>query len=286
MPNFHTEMPTHILPRIAINVALAEQILVGFIRDQITKAGLSRAVLGLSGGIDSAVSAYLSARALGAENVLVVRMPYRTSAPSSYADAQTVIDDLQLPTATVEITDMADALINRFPHMSNLRKGNIMARMRMVVLYDQSVEWGGLVMGTSNKTEFLLGYSTIYGDSGVALQPIADLYKFQVRQLARHLGVPAPIIDKAPSADLWDGQTDESELGFTYDAVDQLLYLLVDERYTVEEAVAEGFSHDFVAHVWRRVKANHYKRTMPNIAKVSDRTLGHDFLYLRDWTGR
>lgn len=286
MPNFSVEMPAHILPRLAINVSLAEQILVGFIRDQITKAGLSRAVLGLSGGIDSAVSAYLSARALGAENVLVVRMPYRTSAPSSYADAQAVIDDLRLPTATVEITNMADALITHFPHMSNLRKGNIMARMRMVVLYDQSVEWGGLVMGTSNKTEFLLGYSTIYGDSGVALQPIADLYKFQVRQLARHLGVPSPIIDKAPSADLWDGQTDENELGFTYDAVDQLLYLLVDERYTVEEAVAEGFPHDFVVHVWRRVKANHYKRTMPNIAKVSNRTIGHDFLYLRDWTGR
>jgi NAD+ synthase len=156
----------------------------------------------------------------------------------------------------------------------------------MIVLYDQSAAWGGLVMGTSNKTEFLLGYSTIYGDSGVALQPIADLYKAQVRQLAAALGVPQPIIAKPPSADLWEGQTDEGELGFTYNDVDQVLYLLVDERYTVDEVAAEGFDAAFVTDVWRRVKANHYKRTMPNIAKVSRRSIGHDFLYLRDWVGR
>lgn len=278
--------PTHVLPRLDIDVHLAERILTGFIADQIAKAGLKRAVLGLSGGIDSALSAYLSAKALGAENVLVVRMPYKTSAENSLTDAQAIIDDLGLPTKTVEITDMVDPLIARFPDMSNLRKGNIMARMRMVVLYDQSVEWGGLVMGTSNKTEFLLGYSTIYGDSGVALQPIADLYKYQVRQLSAHVGVPRSVLDKPPSADLWEGQTDEKEFGFTYDAVDQVLYLLVDERYSVEEAIAEGFDRAFVENVWRRVKANHYKRTMPNVAKVSNRTIGHDFLYLRDWTGR
>lgn len=277
---------THILPRLDIDPALAERILTGFIRDQIHKAGLSRAVLGLSGGIDSALSAYLSARALGPENVLVVRMPYRTSSENSLTHAQAIIDDLGLPTKTVEITDMAEPLFNRFPDMSNLRKGNIMARMRMIVLYDQSVEFGGLVMGTSNKTEFLLGYSTIYGDSGVAMQPIADLYKYQVRQLSAHLGVPDAIINKPPSADLWEGQTDEDELGFTYDAVDQVLYLLVDERFSVEEVAAEGFALEFVEQVWRRVKANHYKRTMPNVAKVSKRTIGHDFLYLRDWTGR
>ncbi len=278
--------PTHILPHMDMDTGLAGRILTGFIRDQVGKAGLNRAVLGLSGGIDSALSAYLSARALGSENVLVVRMPYRTSSEDSLTDAQAIIDDLGLPTKTVEITDMVDPLISRFPDMSNTRKGNIMARMRMIVLYDQSVDWGGLVMGTSNKTEFLLGYSTIYGDSGVAMQPIADIYKYQVRQLARHLGVPNSVITKPPSADLWEGQTDEGELGFTYDAVDQVLYLLVDERYTVEEVVDEGFSRDFVENVWRRVKSNHYKRTMPNVAKVSKRTIGHDFLYLRDWTGR
>jgi len=277
---------TPILHRLSINTELATRILTGFIRDSITKAGMSRAVVGLSGGIDSAVSAYLSARALGAENVLAVRMPYKTSSADSLHDAEAVIEDLGLAHITLPITDMADPLIRRFPKMSRLRQGNIMARLRMIALYDQSVAWGGLVMGTSNKTEFLLGYSTIYGDSGVALHPIADLYKVQVRQLARHLGVPDSIIDKAPSADLWVGQTDEDELGFRYDDADQVLFLLVDERYTVDEVAEEGFDRGFAVDIWERVKANHYKRTMPNIAKVSKRSIGHDFLYLRDYTGR
>jgi NAD+ synthase len=272
---------------MAINTALARRILVGFIRDEIAKSGMRRCVIGLSGGIDSALSAYLSAEALGPENVLVVRMPYKSSSAASLDDAQAVIDALGLPALTIPITSMADALIDQFPDMSAVRRGNIMARLRMVTLYDQSVAWGGLVMGTSNKTEFLLGYSTIYGDSGVALQPIADLYKCQVRQLAADLGVPQAILDKAPSADLWVGQTDEQELGFSYAAADQVLYLLVDERYTVEETAEEsGYAADFVRRIWERVKANHYKRTMPNIAKVSRRTIGHDFLYLRDYTGR
>jgi NAD+ synthase len=275
-----------LLHRLTINTAIARRMLTEFIRDQIEKAGLKRAVIGLSGGIDSALSAYLSAEALGAENVLAVRMPYRTSSQSSLDDAQLVIDALGIPSLDVPITEMADPLIERFPDMSAIRKGNIMARLRMVVLYDQSATWGGLVMGTSNKTEFLLGYSTIYGDSGVALQPIADLYKAQVRQLAAALEIPKSILEKAPSADLWEGQTDEGELGFTYNDVDQVLYLLVDERYTVEEVIEEGFARAFVESVWRRVKANHYKRTMPNIAKLSRRSIGHDFLYLRDWTGR
>lgn len=275
-----------ILDRLDINPELATRILTGFIKDSITKAGMKRAVMGLSGGIDSAVSAYLSARALGAENVMVVRMPYKTSSEDSLTDAEAVITDLGLAHMTVPITGMADALIDRFPDMSNLRKGNIMARTRMITLYDQSMAWGGLVMGTSNKTEFLLGYSTIYGDSGVALHPIADLYKYQIRQLARYLGVPKSIIDKPPSADLWAGQTDEQELGFTYDDADKVLFLLVDERYTVDEVAEEGFDRAFVVKIWERVKANHYKRTMPNIAKLSKRTIGHDFLYLRDYTGR
>ncbi|MAS32398.1 MAG: NAD(+) synthetase [Anaerolineaceae bacterium] len=281
-----TSAKPNLLHRLEIDTDLTNRILTGFIKDQIEKVGMKRAVLALSGGIDSALSAYLSAQALGPENVLVVRMPYRTSSEASLSDADAVIEDLGLPSLTVEITPMVDPLIERFPDMSNVRKGNIMARQRMIILYDQSVDWGGLAMGTSNKTEFLLGYSTIYGDSGVALQPIADLYKAQVRQLSRALGVPNSILDKPPSADLWEGQTDEQELGFTYDDVDQVLFLLVDERYTVDEVVDEGFERSFVEKVWRRVKSNHYKRTMPNIAKVSKRTIGHDFLYLRDWVGR
>lgn len=274
-----------IMGRLAINVEVARRMLTGFIADAMQKVGMTRTVLGLSGGIDSAVSAYLSAEALGAENVLAVRMPYKTSAADSLTDADAVIEALGLPNLTVPITDMADALIGQFPHMSATRMGNIMARLRMTVLYDQSVEWGGLVIGTSNKTEILLGYSTVYGDSGVALQPIGDLYKTQLRQLAAGLNVPQSVQQKPPSADLFVGQTDENDLGFTYADVDQLLYLMVDERYTVEEAIGEGFNEAFVRNVWRRVKANHYKRTMPNIAKVSRRTIGHDFLYLRDWVG-
>ena len=285
-PEMKSDKSFPIMDRLQINSELATRILTGFIRDSIAKAGMSRAVIGLSGGIDSALSAYLAAAALGAENVLALRMPYKTSAASSMNDAQAVIEDLGLPHLTLAITDMAQPLIERFPDMNRLRRGNIMARLRMIALYDQSVAWGGLVMGTSNKTEFLLGYSTIYGDSGVALHPIADLYKCQVRQLARHLGVPRAILDKPPSADLWVGQTDEDELGFSYDEADQALMLLVDERFTVAEAAAEGFDREFVESIWQRVKANHYKRTMPNIAKLSKRSIGHDFLYLRDYTGR
>jgi len=274
-----------ILHRLNINTIIAEKILTGFITDQIQKVGAKGAVLGLSGGIDSALSAYLSAKALGAQNVLAVRMPYKTSSQASLTDADLVIEALGIRHITVPITDMADALIGQFPDMNNLRKGNIMARARMIVLYDQSAAHGLLPMGTSNKTEFLLGYSTLYGDSGVAMHPIADLYKYQVRQLARAMDIPQPVIDKAPSADLWEGQTDEGELGFTYNDVDQVLYLLVDARYTVDEVIDEGFDRTFVEKVWKRVKANHYKRTMPNVAKVSLRSIGHDFLYLRDWVG-
>ena len=270
--------------RLSINTGIARKMLTGFIKDEIAKVGLQRAVIGLSGGIDSALSAFLAAEALGAENVLAVRMPYRTSSADSLGDAEQVITAFGLSSTTIPITEMADPLINRFPDMSNTRKGNIMARLRMTVLYDQSVAWGGLVMGTSNKTEILLGYSTIYGDSGVALQPIADLFKTQIRQLSAALDLPQSVQTKAPSADLWEGQTDEGELGFSYADVDQVLFLLVDERYTVEEVVDEGFGRAFVEAVWRRVKINHYKRTMPNIAKVSRRTVGHDFLYLRDYT--
>lgn len=272
--------------RLQINIEVARKMLTGFIRDEINKAGLKRAIIGLSGGIDSALSAYLSAEALGAENVLAVRMPYKSSSEDSLSDAEAVIQDLGIQSMTVPITDMADALIAQFPDMSNLRKGNIMARLRMIVLYDQSADWGGLVMGTSNKTELLLGYSTIYGDSGVALHPIGDLYKTQVRQLSAALGVPASIMHKPPSADLWAGQTDEAELGFSYANVDKMLYLLVDERFTVDEVVSEGFERGFVEKVWQRVKVNHFKRTMPNVAKLSRRTIGHDWLYLRNYTGR
>jgi len=268
---------------LAINTDLVQDLLTRFILSEITRTGFSRAVLGISGGIDSALVAYLAVQALGNENVLAVRMPYKSSSQDSLDHAQLVIDDLKMPALTIPITEMADGLIQQFPEMANMRKGNIMARCRMITLYDQSEAFRGLVVGTGNKTEILLGYSTLYGDSAHALNPIGDLYKAQVRQLSRAVGVPAAIIDKAPSADLWAGQTDEQELGFTYAQADQLLYLLVDQRYSPDECVEAGFEPKFVQTVVKRIQRNHFKRVMPPVAKISSRTAGYDFLYIRDW---
>jgi NAD+ synthase len=266
-----------------INTDLARRILTGFIRSEITRTGFNRAVIGLSGGIDSALSCFLAAEALGPENVLAVRMPYRSSSPESLEHAQLVVDATGVQSMTVEITPMVEPFFERFPEMDSMRRGNIMARERMIVLYDQSSVTKGLVVGTGNKTEILLGYTTLFGDSACALNPIGDLYKTQVRQLSRAMGIPAIIVDKAPSADLWTGQTDEGELGFTYAEVDQLLYLLVDQRYTPQECVEAGFAQSFVDAVVKRVRRNQFKRILPPIAKLSNRTIGYDFLYLRDW---
>ncbi|MEP7289761.1 MAG: NAD+ synthase [Chloroflexota bacterium] len=271
--------------KLVINTDLAQKVLVNFIHDGVTKAGYRKVVLGLSGGIDSALVAFLAVEALGRDNVLGVRMPYRTSSSGSLSDAQQVIDQLGIESLTIPITPMVEPLIEQFPDMSALRKGNIMARQRMIILYDQSVAQQALVVGTSNKTEALLGYTTLYGDSASAIQPIEDLYKTQVRQLSRAMNIPQSILDKPPSADLWIGQTDEEELGYTYEQVDKVLYLLIEGRYTVDEAAEQGFDHNLVANVWRKVQRNHYKRTMPNVAKLSKRSIGHDFLYLRDWAG-
>jgi NAD+ synthase len=268
---------------LTINTDVAREILTGFIRSEVTRVGYSRAVINLSGGLDSALSLVLAVEALGAENVFALRLPYRTSSPDSLEHAQLLIDQFQVPSETVDISDMADPLIQRDPNISKVRKGNILARMRMIVLYDKTEVFKGLPIGTSNKTEILLGYSTLWGDMASAINPIGDLYKTQVRQLSRALGIPAPIIDKPPSADLWEGQTDEGELGFTYDQVDKLLYLLVDQRYSPQECVEEGFEERFVHTVITRIRRNQFKRMMPPIAKLSNRTIGYDFLYLRDW---
>jgi NAD+ synthase len=268
---------------LTINTDLARTILTGFIRTEITRAGFKRAVLGLSGGIDSTLSCFLTAEALGAENVLVVRMPYRSSSPDSLSDAQMVIDRLGVQALTIPITDMVDPLLAQIPAENQVRRGNVMARMRMIILYDQSEAFKGLVVGTGNKTEILLGYTTLYGDAACALNPLGDLYKTQVRQLARAMGVPESIINKPPSADLWAGQTDEGELGFTYAEVDRLLYLLVDQRYSPDDCIQAGFEPRFVQEAVRRIRKYHYKRLMPPIAKLSNRTIGYDFLYLRDW---
>ena len=268
---------------LSLNTELAREILTGFIKSEVTRVGMTRAIVGLSGGLDSALSCALAVDALGAENVLAVRMPYKASSKDSLDHAKLLIDQLGIPNKTIEITDMVEPLFKLDPEISNMRKGNIMARERMIILFDQSEVFKGLVIGTSNKTEILLGYSTIYGDSASAMNPIGDLYKTQIRQLSRAMNIPAPIIDKAPSADLWEDQTDEKELGFTYEEVDKLLYLLVDQRYSPQEAVEAGFNEAFVKTVTTRIRRNQFKRMQPPITKVSNRTVGYDFLYLRDW---
>ena len=268
---------------LSIDTGLVRKILTEFIRSEIGRAGFSRAVVNLSGGIDSAVSFALAAGALGPQNVLAVRLPYTTSSADSLEHAQVLIDQFGCPSATIPITEMVDPLIALDSEISDMRKGNIMARARMIVAYDQSEAFKGLVVGTGNKTEILLGYTTLYGDSACALNPIGDLYKTQVRQLARALQIPEVIITKPPSADLWTGQTDEGELGFTYEDVDKLLYLLVDQRYRPEECVEAGFAEKFVRKVVERLRRNQFKRVLPPIAKLSSRTVGYDFLYLRDW---
>ena len=268
---------------LSINTDLATRILTGFVHSEITRMGYIHAVINLSGGIDSALSCYLAAEALGPENVLAIRLPYRTSSQESLDHAQLVIDATGVQSITFEISDMVDPLLKRFPEMDSVRRGNIMARSRMIVLYDQSVAFQGLAVGTGNKTEILLGYTTLFGDSACALNPLGDLYKTQIRQLSIALSVPEVIVQKPPTADLWQGQTDEGELGFTYADADKLLYLLVDQRYSPADCIEAGFSEPFVRKVVEKVRRNQFKRILPPIAKLTNRTVGYDFLYLRDW---
>ena len=262
---------------------LVTHLLVRFLQVEAGKFGFDRAVLGLSGGVDSAVSTALAARAFGPENVLALLMPYRTSSPASEVDAQRVVELLGVRSKTVDISAMADGYLRQEDVNDRVRRGNVMARSRMIALYDHSAEERALVIGTSNKTEILLGYSTQFGDAASALNPLGDLYKCQVYQLARHLELPDEVIEKAPSADLVPGQTDESDLGFTYEQVDRLLVRMVDERFSEKELLEAGFELDFIRTIARRIVANQYKRLPPIVAKLSHRTINQDFRYLRSW---
>lgn len=266
-----------------INCELAADILVRFLKEEAGDFGFNKAVLGISGGLDSAVSCALAVRAFGPKNVLGILMPYRTSSSESLTYANLLAKKFRIRTEKVEITDIADGLIKQSPKIDRLRMGNIMARSRMIVLYDRSARDNALVIGTSNKTEQLLGYGTIFGDMASAINPLGDLYKTQVFALARHLGVPKEIVARKPTPDLWEGQTSEGELGFLYSEVDKLLYYLVDRRYTEEELVEKGFKLDFIRRISYRVRSNQYKRRPPIIAKLSNRTINLDYRYLRDW---
>ena len=274
------EMPAE----LAIDTDVARRVIGEFIRAQLGQAGFERVVLGLSGGIDSALVAHLTAAAIGADRLHCVLMPYRTSSPASRADAETVVAGLGCSNEVVDVSPMVDGFFGpgtADEPASALRRGNFTARMRMAVLYDRSVTWGGLVVGTGNKTESLIGYTTLFGDSACAFNPIGDLYKSQVRQLAAAMGVPEAIIRKPPSADLWPGQTDEDEAGFSYPALDRLLFWRIDKRRSPDELAAMGFDPAFVARVDRMVAGAEFKRQVPPIAKLGPRTAGVDYLYPR-----
>ena len=254
--------------KLDLNLKEVHNELVEFLRENFKKAGFSKAVLGLSGGIDSALVAYLLRDALGKENALAIMMPYKSSNPDSLNHAKLVIEDLKINSKTIEITDMIDAYFKNEKEASSLRMGNKMARERMSILFDYSSKENALVVGTSNKTEIYLGYSTQFGDSACALNPIGDLYKTNIWDLSRYLKIPNELIEKKPSADLWEGQTDEQEMGLTYKEADQVLYRMLEENKTVEEVLAEGFNKDLVDNIVRRMNRSEYKRRMPLIAKI------------------
>lgn len=254
---------------LAIDPKEISKTLEDFIQRKFGEAGFKRAVLGLSGGIDSSTTAYLAQRALGAENVWGLNMPYRTSNPESADDAQLVAHKLGINFLTIDITDMIDAYFQRYPDADKLRRGNKIARERMTILYDYSAALGALVLGSGNKTEILLGYCTLHGDTACALVPLGDLYKTQVRSLARFLGVPEHVIQKVPTADLWPGQTDEAELGFTYEEVDKLLYFMIEKRYSAPELKDLGFADEFIQQVINRIRKSQYKRCPPDIPRVN-----------------
>ena len=265
-----------------INYAFVEKVLCAFIREELHKFGFNKGILGLSGGLDSAVVAALAARALGRKNVLGMILPYKDAFGKDVEDARALARKLEIRTRLIDIAPMVDAYFSRYPTEDRVRIGNKMSRERMSILYDHSALEKALILGTSNKTELLIGYGTIHGDMACAFNPLGDLYKTQVRALGTHLRLPIRILRKTPTAGLWLGQTDEGEIGLSYPEIDAILYELVDERRTAKEVIASGFKKEAVQKIERLIMNSEFKRKMPPIAKISSRTVGHDFLYSYD----
>ncbi|MHB8053879.1 MAG: NAD+ synthase [Candidatus Aminicenantales bacterium] len=266
-----------------INEPFVEKILTAFIREELGKRGFKKAIVGLSGGLDSSVCATLAARALGPKNVIGLLLPCGKGFGADFEDAKGLARILKIVARTIDISPMIDAYFKKHPTDNRLLKGNKMARERMSILYDWSAREKALILGTSNKTELLIGYGTIHGDTACAINPMGDLYKTQVRALAAHLGIPERIRTKAPTAGLWAGQTDEGEIGLTYEKLDNILELLIDNRESPDEVVSRGFGKNRVAKIIRLIRSSEFKRQMPPIAKISARTIGHDFLYPCGW---
>jgi NAD+ synthetase len=257
---------------------LARRWLVAFLKDEVVRRrGFGKALVGVSGGVDSALTAHLAVQALGKDNVIAVRMPYRTSAPESFAHAQLVIDQLGVETVTVDISDAVDGYCRQVGEMDPTRRGNVMARTRMIVLFDLSAKHRALPLGTGNKSERLLGYFTWHADDTPPVNPLGDLFKTQVWALARHVGVPEEILAKPATPDLVPGQRTEEDYGFSYVQADPILYLLV-RGYTAEEIVARGFEAQVVTAVRRRLESTHWKRKLPTVAVMSQTAIGEYYL--------
>ncbi|MGB8952147.1 MAG: NAD+ synthase [Candidatus Aminicenantales bacterium] len=265
-----------------INCIIAEKILTTFIRDELAKFGFKKGILGLSGGLDSSVCAYLAVKALGPKNVIGLIMPYGNAFSEDVKDAQEVAEILKIRVKVIDISPMVDAYFERFPTPNRIVRGNKMARERMSILYDCSAREKALILGTSNKTELLIGYGTIHGDTACAINPMGDLYKTQVRQMAQHLKIPKRIQKKLPTAGLWKDQTDEGEIGMSYTELDEILFRLVDQREAREEVIAQGYRKENVEKIISLIKNSEFKRKLPPIAKISFRSVGHDFLYPYD----
>jgi NAD+ synthase (glutamine-hydrolysing) len=260
-----------------INAPLVEHWLVQFIRDEMARRGFSKAVIGLSGGVDSAVTTYLAARALGPNNVLAVRMPYKSSSSDSLAHAQLVIDALGIEHRTMDISGAVDGYLQHEPEADPARRGNVMARTRMITLFDLSAKHRGVPLGTGNKTERLFGYYTWHADDSPPINPLGDLYKSQVWALARHLGVPSAIIDKPASADLIQGQTDEGDFGISYARADEILNWMLN-GWLPAELVARGFDARDIEIVRRRLESTHWKRRLPTVALIGPTAIGESYL--------
>ncbi len=267
---------------LSIDPKITTEMLKRFIKEEMKKIGVKKAVFGLSGGVDSAVAACLLVRSLGKHNVHALIMPYKTSNPESQQHAELLANQLQISYDVQDISPVVDLFFEDKPDADNIRRGNKMARERMCLLYDYSAANSALVIGTSNKTEILLGYGTIFGDLAYAINPLGDLYKSQIWKLAEYLDVPQVIIDKAPSADLWVGQTDEEEIGYKYSEIDKLFYYIIDLNFSDDLLIDKGYGKKTIKDIQKRIQKNKFKRRPPVIAKLTTRTIDQDSTSL-DW---
>lgn len=266
---------------LKINLPFVRDLIVSFIKEESEKIGLKKGVIALSGGLDSTLVSFLTTLSLGKENTFLVNMPYGELGDKGKEDSIKIAKELSAKLEIIDIKNIVDSYFKEEP--DRLRKGNFMARVRMAIVFDISKRENGFVIGCSNKSELLVGYSTWFGDMAASILPIGDLYKTQVREVAKFIGVPNFILEKVPSAELWEGQTDEGEMGITYEELDKILYLMIDKRMEIQEIVKEGFDIEKVKKVKKMVINSHFKRRFPPIPKISDRTIGIDFLYFRDY---